>query len=144
MLLSLKTKMVPSSCAPRKTPFPKIILLHKIFALTAFVISIIPHIWVLGIMGLAVRAWLYLGHWPRPSHPDPKHLPFELHHAALWQVFEFVKWSIVIMPAIYLITRFLVKAKLPGRPLRIYLWGWAAVIFMIFVPPFDFVNWFMD
>jgi len=140
----LPTRTDGLSSEQRKTPPTKTISPRSLLELTAFVTSLIPYIWTLGIIALAVRARLYLDHWPRPSHPDPKHLPFEFHHQILWDVFEGIKWSIVIVPTLYLTSRIFLKQNLWRAPLRIYLFGWLVIAAMIFVPPIDFVMWFMD
>jgi hypothetical protein len=140
----LRTRMDGLFSEQRKTPPSATISLRSPLELAAFVTSLIPYIWTLGIITLAVRARLYLGHWPRPSHPDPKHLPFEFHHEILWDVFEGIKWSIVIVQALYAASRIFWKQKLWRLPLRIYLIGWLVIAVMIFVPHFDFVMWFMD
>lgn len=136
--------MAEPSSAPRKTQLPKTILVSRILSLIAFGTSIIPYVWCIGIIALAERARQYLGYWPRPSHPDPKHLPFELHHTLLWNMFECLKWSLITMPLCYISSRFLIKAQLTRKPLRIYLIGWTIIIAMIVIPKIDLVMWFMD
>src|SRR3990167_2605525 len=100
-----KTKMDESSYGQRKIRRPTTISPHDLLGAAALVVSLIPYIWILGIVSLAIRARLYLGYWPLPAHPDPKHLPFEFHHAILWDIFWGVKWSIIIVPALYLASR---------------------------------------
>ena len=139
-----KTKMDEHSLERKEIQPLTTTLPHKVFSISALAVSLIPYVWVLGIISLAIRARLYLGHWPKPSHPDPKHLPFEFHQAVLWAIFEGVKWSIVIVPTLYLASRILLKTKLGRSPLHIYLLGWGVIALMIIVPHIDFVMWFMD
>jgi len=48
------------------------------------------------------------------------------------------------VPTLYLTNRIFLKQNLWRAPLRIYLFGWLVIAAMIFVPPIDFVMWFMD
>ena len=144
MWLSSRIKTVTPSFAPRKTPRHWITLLPKILEGVSFAVSLIPFFWTIGIVALAVRARLYLGHWPRPSHPDPKHLPFDFHQEILWILFEYLKWSILVIPACYVVTQLLAKNKLVKRSLRIYLVGWGIIMAMMVIPRIDFVMWFLD
>ncbi len=95
-------------------------------------------------MWLAIRARYYLGYWPQPSQPDPKLLPFELHHAALWGVFEGLKWSLIVLPILYLWNRFVLKSKIDSWIWRGAIAGWVITLGMIFLPSINFIAWFLD
>jgi len=45
---------------------------------------------------LVLRARLFLGYWPYSAHPDPKQLPFVLHHVILWFGFYVVAWGVPV------------------------------------------------
>ena len=138
--------MEAHSSAQRKITRQKTTLVSKILSLTAFGHSIIPYIWLIGIIVFAERARQYLGYWPKPSQPDPKNLPlsFEQYHAILWDGFVCLKWTLVTMPLCYFANRFLSKTQLTRKPLKIYLLGWILIVAMIAIPRIDFVMWFMD
>ena len=119
-------------------------LLHRASLKISFGICLLPLVWVAGILLLTVRARVYLGYWPRPSHPDPKLLPFDLHHASLWGVFVVLKWSLVVLPVLYLTNKYFLKKQMNKKPLQIYGWGWLVIIALVFLPHVNFVEWFLD
>jgi len=115
-------------------------MLQGVFAF----MGLLPIAWVAGILTFAIRARVYLGYWPTPSHPDPKVLPFDLHHAVLWFSFFGLLYSLIIILSLYLLNHFFWRSSLPRWSLRAYLLGWALVLLMVFVPGMSFVGWFLD
>ena len=110
-----------------------------------FYLSFLPWFWLLGVMGLVTRARIYLGYWPKSSHPDPQFLPAALdsYQAILWSGFNVLKWSPLAFPLCYCVSKAL---GAPSRRLLIatFLGGWLAILLMIFVAEIDFVSWFLD
>ena len=110
------------------------------------IFSLLPWLWIAGLAALVVRARIFLGYWPRPSEPDPKLLPFELHHISLWIGFHLLLWLPLLAMAAYMINAIFLKIKIRQRPLWTFMTGWSLVVAMIFAPhtPFNWVAWFLD
>ena len=119
-------------------------LLHRLSHGLSVTLGLLPVAWVGGVVALAIRARLFLGYWPQPAHPDPKLLPFELHHAILWYIFFGLLSSVIIVPTLWVINRFVFQTRLTRWSLGAYLSGWALVLMMVFVPKISFVGWFLD
>ncbi len=118
--------------------------LHRLSHGLSVSLGLLPVAWVGGVVALAIRARLFLGYWPKPAHPDPKLLPFELHHAVLWCIFFGLLSSLIIVPALYLTNRFVFQTRFSRWSLSAYLSGWALVLLMVFTPNISFVGWFLD
>lgn len=132
------------TCEQKRTPLQKTISLRNAFYAAAFAISILPYVWVVGIIWLAVRAKEYLGYWPGPNHPDPQFVPFDSHQEVLDQMLFALLWSLVLMPILYRGGHRIFKVKLQRRPLYMYSLGWMVIMLMIFVPRINLVAWFLD
>lgn len=108
------------------------------------VLATYPLAW-LGLLYLfVVRARLHLGHWPMPSHPDPKDLGFIWHHQA-------IGFGLMALPVVALAT---VALAVAGRRLAVYHRIWPALALLILsillvmvlgiFDPGDFFGWFAD
>lgn len=115
-------------------------LTHGLFV----ILGLLPIAWTGGVVALAIRARLFLGYWPKPAQPDPKLLPFELHHAVLWYIFFGLLFSLIAIPALHVIGRFILQTALPHWLLYTYLFGWGLILIMVFMPSISFVGWFLD
>ena len=51
--------------------------------MVALSMAAFPVLVILALLGYAIQAWLYLGHWPSYANPDPKQLGWWLQHSAL-------------------------------------------------------------
>lgn len=113
---------------------------------TSFVFSILPWLWITGLIALALRARIFLGHWPTPAHPDPKSLPFELHYMTLWFGFYLVAWLLPILVAFYLLNAAFFKRKFNRLPLWTFSSGWSVIAVLFFAPhtTSNWVAWFLD
>lgn len=69
------------------------------------IFSMLPWFWLAGLACLVLRAKSFLGFWPSPAHPDPKLLPFELHHMLLSLGFYLVVGLFPIAVAVYIFNR---------------------------------------
>ena len=108
------------------------------------VVSIFPLIWVANLMIFAIRAKYYLGHWPKPYHPDPKVLPFVIHAGLLWLGVPAVLSTLIIMPFFLLLSFKKNSFSVPLKLLILFALGWFFIFLMTFIPPIDFVTWFLD
>lgn len=105
-----------------------------------FGLASIPLIWCAGIVLFAARARMALGYWPSPSHPDPKLLGFANHYGLL-EIGMFA--SVAALPLL------MVGGALSGRAERSRAWGlffagWALILALTFLPPVNFVMWYLD
>ncbi len=118
--------------------------------LALWVAATAPAQW-LALFGLFVlRARLALGYWPRPYHPDPKDLGFDLHYLLVffplfhpWGHAAFVTSPIAVLAAT------LAHLLVPRRGERIaamtcFLSGSAALWLLLGEDPGSFVEWFLD
>jgi hypothetical protein len=136
--------MAAHTCEQKRTRHLRTISPHKVLYAIAVTTSLLPYVWVAGIVWLAIRAREYLGYWPTPSHPDPQFIPFDHHQELLWQIFWLLGWSLVVVPMLYFSSRWLLKNRMPRLPLYTYACGWLLIMAMIFVPNINFVSWFLD
>lgn len=108
-------------------------------------LSFIPYIFLFGVVSLATRAYLYLGYWPKPSHPDPKLLPFEEHHSLLWSILGLFGCSIVLVPILYFLNvRIWDSEKADKLALKVFVTGVILSLGLVFVPSINVVAWFLD
>ena len=106
-------------------------------------ISVLPNIWLLGMISYYVRARLYLGYWPLPSQPDPKQLPFDAHYSLVAIHPYIILASIVVFPVV----RNATKRIDPVTARRFsYFFGFGILSLFLFfwIPKINFVMWFMD
>lgn len=103
-----------------------------------------PLVWAVALLTYVVRARSYLGYWPTPYNPDPKVLPFHSHHSAI-----LIGTYIVLMALVALVgTRHFIpsvgRSSTWRKALVVSGFGWGLLVIMAFVPPIDFVAWFLD
>lgn len=98
------------------------------------------------IYTFALRAALFLGHWPSYNNPDPKNLPDEFHPQT-----EFLMSVIPIVVSVGVTCLFAtLMARLAPRSRRIVNSVFAGILFgflsymMIGADPFGVLNWLMD
>jgi hypothetical protein len=120
--------------------------MKKAVQVAAVVYAAFPWVWIGGLLCLAVRARFFLGYWPSPAHPDPKQLPFELHHMALWLLLFVV---VVLLPTglgVLAIAVGILKRKPCFWPIWANLGGSAIIGSMFFLPHgrLNWVAWFLD
>ena len=118
--------------------------LYRLSRYLLIVAGLLPFVWVTGILWLAIRAKNHLGYWPQPAHPDPQFLPFQSHITYLWYVFDCLKWSLVLVPVVYIVYRYILRTKITRRPLKAYCWGWVLILALVFIPNINVVAWFID
>ena len=99
-----------------------------------------PAAWLAGVFIFTLQSWVYLGYWPRPSHPDPKNLLTESFHNFLFVGFFLLVPSIFI----YLIAAWNRKYTDLKHLKKIHFVGWIAIIVFLIIPKFNFVAWFLD
>lgn len=115
-------------------------ILHKI----SIALGFLPMAWVGGVLLLAIRSRSYLGFWPRPARPDPKLLPFELHHMILWYVLFTLPFSLIAVLAIRFLEKKMFQVEPSNFPFVANIAGWVLIVIMIFIPGINFVSWFLD
>lgn len=108
-------------------------------------LCLMPTAWFTLFYAYVVRAYLALGYWPSPYHPDPKDLLFTSHHLAIWLSFPAVIVSIVICSLTLL--RY---ARQHGQS----RWLWASALSYLAsviiwlgvarIDPGQFLQWFAD
>ena len=94
----------------------------------------------------ALRAALFLGHWPSYNNPDPKNLPDEFHPQT-----EFLMSVIPIIVSVgvtclfaTLMSRFAPRSRRIVDALFAGILFWFLSYMMIGADPFGVLNWFMD
>lgn len=107
-------------------------------------VAALPLVWMTGILAFAVRARIYLGHWPGPSRPDPKFLPFDLHSSILWAGVPVILAALFLLPPILIGLRLRLRIGVRKHSIFLILIGWGAMISLMAVPGIDFVWWFLD
>ena len=98
-----------------------------------------PTLWGAGIIVFAILSRYELGYWPAPSRPDPKLLPFEGVHTALF----FLTYPAFLSFPVLGFTRKFAPA-LWMRSKRPALLGWGLLGILTFIPGIQFVPWFLD
>jgi hypothetical protein len=94
----------------------------------------------------ALRAALFLGHWPSYNNPDPRNLPDEFHPQT-----EFLMSVIPIVVSVFMTCLFAtLMARLAPRSRRIVDAVFVGIFFgflsymMLGADPFGVLNWFLD
>ena len=108
-----------------------------------FVVGVLPLFWFVGVFLFYIRARTYLGFWPNSHIPDPKSLPFELHHWIFMILVFPVLLSILIVPVLWFIKFKTTRIHIRNEVLP-YLLGWALVACTMMIPGTDFITWFLD
>jgi len=108
------------------------------------ILATYPLAWLALFYGFVVRAYLHLGHWPTPYHPDPKTLGFTIHHQAIW-------YGLMALPVVGLVA---VACTIVGRRLAANHRIWPALTLLIVsvglvvalarLDPGNFFEWFAD
>ncbi len=111
------------------------------FILTAY--SLIPAIGLIIFWSFLIRARNYLGNWPYPYHPDPKSLPFDLHHYIAFVTLMLIPFSIIPWLIIYLPKKFLFP-KTKWFSLILHAVPWIITLLYFFTDPGNFIEWFFD
>lgn len=108
--------------------------------------SLLPWFWVSGLVVFALRARVLLGHWPSPAQPDPKSLPFEIHHAVLWIGFYLVSALLPFAVFVFILNEFILKRNVMVGPARIFAAGGLMILPFVFVfhGSWNWVEWFLD
>lgn len=107
----------------------------------------------LGLAPIGILVWFYLyvirqrlllGHWPRPSQPDPKDAGFVLHHLSL-------VLGMTLIPGISLMTVGLILHRRSVDPrfrwmpaLLVALASFATFWGVVRLDPGHYVDWFWD
>ena len=55
--------------------------------MVALSMAAFPVLVILALLGYAIEAWAFLGHWPSYANPDPKQLGWWVQHSALQLAF---------------------------------------------------------
>ena len=92
-----------------------------------------------------VRAYLVLGYWPSPYHPDPKDLAFDLHHLAIWVSVPVVMVSAMVLGGALVL---LWRNHSDKSRLRLMAIGYFVTLVAWFgvmgLDPGNYFYWFMD
>ena len=92
-----------------------------------------------------VRAYLALGYWPSPYHPDPKDLAFDLHHLVVSVSAPAVTASAVILGGAFVL---LWRNQSPKSRLGVMAAGYLVTLLAWFgvswLDPGNYFCWFMD
>ena len=98
------------------------------------------------IHAFAIRAALFLGHWPYFAHPDPKDLPGRFHSQ-----YEFIDLLIPVMVSVSFTSLFASLVCRFARPSRkipyaigMTLTFWVLSLFLLILDPTGVVAWYMD
>lgn len=102
------------------------------------VLSYLPLVWIVCVVGLYLRAYSHLGRWPIVSLDDPKNFPFGLQYELLFQGLLVVLVSIGLVPALWIL-----KKKVLREPIRHQVMVFSAGWFAIF-GCWKIVAWFLD
>jgi hypothetical protein len=112
---------------------------------TFWALSLTPYLFIAGVIFFAVRAYFYLGHWPRPSFPDPQFIPFEMHQLFLWDIFSIFGYSLVLVPLLYFLFLKIYKDERSDKlALKYYVSGVLLNLILVLVPTINVVAWFID
>lgn len=118
--------------------------IRKLGNTLALIVSILPILWAVGLLGLAFRARKYLGYWPGPNHPDPQFVPFDTHY----DVLAIGMFANLIGLVVFLLFRRVLTTGIPPVRVRtmkrIFLLGWFLILSLTFIPNISFVGWFLD
>lgn len=105
--------------------------------------ALMPILWVSLFVGFVLRAWLKLGYFPRPYHPDPKSLGFDWHMTAVRYLALLALFTLLIFPW--------ARSELRRRGDRVerrytfvFIGGWIAVGIIVFLDPGKLFDWFLD
>jgi hypothetical protein len=112
-------------------------ILHRALLI---IVASYPAAWLLAVFLFTLRASLFLGYWPEPSHPDPKSLPFELSHYLLFVGFLMLIPSMVVFLLVFWGSR----CENRESAKRVYICGWIGIAVFLLLPKFNFVTWFLD
>ncbi len=110
-----------------------------------WVFSLVPTAWFLLFYGFVLRAYLTLGYWPSPYHPDPKDLAFDFHHVAIWFSFPVVVASAVVLA---LLVAYYARSYMGSARHRLGMLYFAATfaawLLAVRFDPGRFIEWFVD
>ena len=112
---------------------------------TAWLIALLPVLWVVALRLLAERARWRLGHWPQPYEDDPKHLGFPIHYAVVrFGLLASIYFPFILLPVAGVIAR----QGPPWRRLWIYLAvgiaSWSAWAAYWHFDRVGLIDWLMD
>ncbi len=113
-------------------------LVRSIFKLCSY----IPLIWITTVYLFLFSAIVDLGHFPKPSINDPKHIGSQFLYLVVW--YGFIPMLIsVLVGMITLIVSLVIKA-VSTKHVAIFLLGVTTILVQIFIDPGDVLYWYMD
>lgn len=108
------------------------------------ILAAYPVAWLSLLYLFVLRARLHLGHWPEPSHPDPKDLGFMVHHQAIWIGLMALPIVAVATIALALVGRRVAADRRIWPALTFLAASIALVMVVARLDPGSFFNWFAD
>lgn len=121
----------------------KIIWLDKLPAIIVGIVLLLPQLLLITVAIYTLRAYFYLGTLPKPYTPDPTDLPFDLHYDVGFYLLKATVWSMTLYPGLLFqkFRRLILASKWTATA---FLFSWVGLLVALFVPPIDFLSWFMD
>jgi hypothetical protein len=109
-------------------------------------LGLLPMAFQISILTFAWRASLYLGYWPRYSHPDPKDLPEHFQPSTEFMDY-LIPWGVLILimvAMVILIHRFNNPMRKLLFSIKIMAFSWFLCIIFFIIDPGGAVEWFLD
>lgn len=107
--------------------------------------TLIPTVFLLGVVSYTLRSRWHLGYWPSPSRPDPNWLPFDDFH---YELVHFFLMPTLLTPIVFPLLRYAARKTTCnfayGSQNLIFILSWILVLVMLFFSPVDFLTWFLD
>ncbi len=106
--------------------------------------SLQPVVMLFYLYATWVTAWIVLGHCPRPSLDDPKHIGPVVEVPYVMFVFSFLYGWVICLCAGLLLTAVCCARRSDPRPLLALPFAWLAGYVVLVLDPLRVLDWFLD
>lgn len=109
-------------------------------------LALLPLLWLTAFYTLCIRTWLWVGHLPNSTSPNPTEIPFTIHYQLVYNSLIFVLSAPVLWVGATLFF-WLFKKQSPLSQPKYLIFNFCSyfILFLIIqTDPFGLINWLAD